>query len=169
MYEVGMREIPERSLLCLQRTVSVRKQFAFGKEFIGILRERPVPKMEGREGAAFCVYWSHPSADSDGLIEWCKPVPAEEAHALAEHYPELTLRTEPAHREAFAALPTDYGVAQWGLACESLDAWMQEQEREHAGARLTIESGDLGLRTTYLAIGPKGVSIDLAIPFAAEQ
>lgn len=37
------------------------------------------------------------------------PVPQAEAYALAEHYPELTLRTEPAHREAFAALPAGPG------------------------------------------------------------
>jgi DNA-binding transcriptional MerR regulator len=169
MYEVATREMPERSLLCLKRNVDVQGQFAFGKEFIAILRERPLPKIEGREGAGFCIYWSHPSADGDGLIEWCAPVPDAEANALAEHYPELTLRTEPAHREAFVALPTGYGAVQWQLACESLDAWMQEQEREHEGERLALTPEDLGLRTTYLAIGPKDVGIDLAIPFAVER
>ena len=166
MHEVGMREMPERSLLCLKRNVDVQGQFAFGKEFIAILRERPLPKIDGREGAAFCIYWSHPSADGDGLIEWCGPVPEAEANALAEHYPELTLRTEPAHREAFVALPAGYGAVQWNLACESLDAWVQEQERDHGGERLTLEPEDLGLRTTYLATGPSDVGIDLAIPFA---
>ena len=169
MYEVGMREMPERSLLCLRRNVDVQGQFAFGKEFIAILRERPLPKIEGRQGAAFCIYWSHPSADGDGLIEWCTPVPAGEAHTLAQHYPELTLRTEPAHREAFVALPAGYGAVQWNLACESLDTWMQEQEKEHQGDRLALTPEDLGLRTTYLAAGPSDVDIDLAIPFAVER
>ncbi len=169
MYEVATREMPERSLLCLKRTVDVQGQFAFGKEFIAILRERPLPKIEGREGAAFCIYWSHPTADGDGLIEWCKPVPRAQARALAEHYPELTLRTEPAHLEMFVALPAGYGAAQWSLACESLDAWGQEQALEHEGDRLALTPEDLGLRTTYLATGPvtNPVSdIDLAIPFA---
>ena len=76
MYEVATREIPERSLLCLKRNVDEQGQWAFGKEFIAILRERPLPKIEGRAGASFCIWWSHPSADSDGLIEWCRPVPA---------------------------------------------------------------------------------------------
>jgi DNA-binding transcriptional MerR regulator len=169
MYEVATREMPERSLLCLKRNVDVQEQFAFGKEFIAILRERPLPKIEGREGAAFCIYWSHPSADGDGLIEWCKPVPAGEAHTLTEHYLELTLRTEPAHREAFVALPAGYGAVQWDLACGSLDAWVQEQAQEHEGERLALTPEDLGLRTTYLAIGPSDVGIDLAIPFAVER
>jgi DNA-binding transcriptional MerR regulator len=171
MYEVATREMPERSLLCLKRNVAVQRQFAFGKEFIAILRERPLPKIEGREGAFFCIYWSHPTADGDGLIEWCKPVPAGEAHTLAEHYPELTLRTEPAHLEMFVALPAGYGAVQWSLACESLDAWGQEQALEHEGDRLALTPEDLGLRTTYLATGPvtnRVSDIDLAIPFAVE-
>ena len=172
MYEVATREMPERSLLCLKRNVSVQGQFAFGKEFIAILRERPLPKIEGREGAFFCIYWSHPSADGDGLIEWCKPVPQAETHALAEHYPELTLRTEPAHLEMFVALPAGYGAVEWNLACESLDAWGQEQTREHEGDRLSLTPEDLGLRTTYLPTGPMTPGnipddyIDLAVPFA---
>ena len=84
MYEVATREIPERSLLCLKREVSEQGQWAFGKEFIGIWRERPLPLMEGRAGASFCIWWSHPSADGDGLIEWCRPVPPAEAAALAD-------------------------------------------------------------------------------------
>jgi hypothetical protein len=43
MYEIATREMPERSLLCLKRNVDVQGQFAFGKEFIAILRERPLP------------------------------------------------------------------------------------------------------------------------------
>jgi len=169
MYEVSTREMPERRLLCLKRSVDVPGQWAFGKEFIAIMRERPLPKIEGREGASFCIYWSHPSADGDGLIEWCTPVPAGEARTLAENYPELTLRTEPEHLEMFVALPTGYGAAEWNLACESLDAWGQEQQQEHEGDRLALTPEDLGLRTTYLAAGPNDVDIDLAIPFAVER
>ena len=168
MYEVATREMPERSLLCLKRNVDEQGQWAFGKEFIAILRERPLPKIEGRAGAFFCIYWSHPSADGDGLIEWCRPVPAGEAHTLAEHYPELTLRTEPAHREAFVALPAGFQAVHWQLAAESLEAWgqEQEQEQEHQDERLTLTPEDLGLRTTYLATGPSDPGIDLAVPFA---
>src|SRR5262249_21741323 len=46
MYEVATREIPERSLLCLKRNVEQQEMWAFGKEFIAILRERPLPKTE---------------------------------------------------------------------------------------------------------------------------
>ena len=172
MYEVATREMPERSLLCLKRNVDEQGQWAFGKEFIGILRERQPPKIEGREGAAFCIQWGWVSADSDGPVEWCKPVPQAEARALAEHYPELTLRTEPAHREAFVALPAGYGAVHWQLAMESLGAWGQEQEQEHEGERLALTPEDLGLRITYLATGPVTDPVpdcDVAVPFAVER
>jgi DNA-binding transcriptional MerR regulator len=175
MYEVATREMPERSLLCLKRHVGVQGQFAFGKEFIAILRERPLPKIEGRAGAFFCIQWGWVSDDSDGPVEWCKPVPQTKAHALAEHYPELTLRTEPAHREAFVPLPAVYTAEHLQLAGESLEAWAQEQEQEHEGERLALTPEDLGLRMTYLATGSVTATsvpddyCDLALPFAPER
>ena len=87
MYEVATREIPERSVLCLKRNVDEQGAWALGKEFIAILRERPLPKMNGREGAMFTIYWGEVSADSDGPVEWCKPIPESDAKALASHYP----------------------------------------------------------------------------------
>jgi DNA-binding transcriptional MerR regulator len=174
MYEVATREIPERSLLCLKRKVDEREMWAFGKEFIAILRERPLPKTEGRECAALCIWWGLVNADGDGPIEWCAPVPAAHAESLASHYPELTLRTEPAHLEAFVALP-DAGdeAVHWNLAGESLEAWMEEQaqEPEHQGDRLVLTPADLGLRITYLAsaLGTEEPYRDMALPFAVEQ
>jgi DNA-binding transcriptional MerR regulator len=176
MYEVATREISERSLLCLKRNVDEQGAWALGKEFIAILRERPLPKMNGREGAMFTIYWGEVSADSDGPVEMCKPVPESDAKALASHYPELSLRTEPAHREAYVALPNDALPAgpggnpavQWQLAAESLRAWAQEQSIEDE--RLTLKPEDLGMRITYLATGPvtetSAPYCDFALPFA---
>ena len=173
MYEVATREMPERSLLCLKRNVDEQGMWAFGKEFIAILRERPLPKIEGREGAAFCIWWGLVNADTDGPIEWCKPVPTAQAESLASHYPELTLRTEPAHREAFVALPDGPGdeAVHWNLAGESLEAWAQEQEQEHEGERLALTPEDLGLRITYLAsaLGTEEPYRDMALPFAVDR
>jgi hypothetical protein len=170
MYEVATREIPERSLLCLKRNVAEQEMWAFGKEFIAILRERPLPKIEGREGAAFCIWWGLVNADGDGPIEWCAPVPAAQAESLAPHYPELTLRTEPAHLEAFVALPDPPGdeVAHWQLATGSLEAWAEEPKPEYEGDRLALTPGDLGLRITYLAsaYGTEEPYRDMALPFA---
>ena len=40
--------------------------------------------MPGREGTGFCIYWGEVNDDSDGPIEWCRPVPDDQAEALAE-------------------------------------------------------------------------------------
>ncbi len=176
MYEVATRDIPGRSLLCLKRNVDEEGAWALGKEFIAILRERPLPKIEGREGAMFSIYWGEVSADSDGPVEWCKPVPDADAQALLSHYPELTLRSEPAHREAYVALandalPTgpggDPGV-QWQLASEALQTWAEENGLNPDS--LTLKPEDLGMRITYLANGPVTETsppyCDFAVPFA---
>ncbi len=176
MYEVATRDIPERSVLCLKRNVDPQGAWALGKEFIAILRERPLPKMEGRAGAMFSIYWGEVSADSDGPVEWCKPVPESDAQTLAAHYPELTLRIEPAHREAYVALPNDSIAtgpgaspgAQWQLASEALQAWAVEQGLDPE--RLAIKPEDLGVRVTYLSNGPVTATsdpyCDFAVPFA---
>ena len=82
MYEVATREIPERSLLCLKRNVDQQGAWALGKEFIAVLRERPLPKMNGREGAMFSIYWGEVSADSDGPVEMCRPIPDQTRRRL---------------------------------------------------------------------------------------
>ncbi|HUA71138.1 MAG TPA: helix-turn-helix domain-containing protein [Solirubrobacteraceae bacterium] len=166
MYEVSVREMPSRSVLCLKRNVTGGAQaWALGKEFVGLLRGRPAPRMEGRAGAAFCIYWSQVSEDSDGPLEWCRPVPDDEAQALAGEYPELTLRTEPAHIEAFVHLGAgnEIGPAQWQLASESLHAWGEEHR---------ARPSDLGVRVTYLASMPlderRGPDCDFAVPLENE-
>ncbi|MDA8292026.1 MAG: helix-turn-helix domain-containing protein [Actinomycetota bacterium] len=176
MYDVATRDVPERSALCLKRNVDEQGAWALGKEFVAILRQRPLPQMEGREGATFSIYWGEVSADSDGPVEWCRPVPAEQARELAEHYPELTLRTEPAHREAYVTIPDDAigggpggdrGV-QWQLASEALRAWAEEGGIDPK--RLTLRPEDLGMRITYFVSGPvtktSTPECDFAVPFA---
>lgn len=169
MYDVATREMPERSLLCLKRNVDERGAWTLGKEFIAILRARPLPRIAGREGAWFMVYWGEVSADSDGPVECCRPVPAAEAQALAAHYPELTLRTEPAHREAFVAFGPYAGEnpIQWQLASEALRTWAAENAIDPTGVQL---AEDLGVRITYFVSEPVTETsvpdCDFALPFA---
>src|SRR6202035_4572274 len=128
--EVAAREMPRRSLLCLKRNVDEAGLWALGKEFIGIVRDQRLPRMKGREGAVFAIYWGQVSADSDGPVEWCRPVPDTEAEILAAQLPVLTLRVEPAHREAYVSLGPGDNIdeAKWPLADESLRAWAQDQK-----------------------------------------
>lgn len=66
---------------------------------------------------------------------------------LASEFPELSVRTEAAHREAFVHLGPGGQIspAQWQMVSQSLHAWAGEH-----GAQPTA----LGVRVTYLASAP---------------
>ena len=170
MYEVAARELPRRSLLCLKRNVDETGLRVLSKDFTSVVRDQRLPRLKGREGAVFSLYWGQVSADSDGPVEWCKPVPDSEAEALAAQFPELTLRVEPAHREAYVDLGPGglIDAAQWQLASEALRAWTDEQGIDPE--QLALKPEDLGVRITYLASGPPTETsvpeCDFAVPFA---
>ena len=142
MYEVKVRDIPARSLLCLLRHASNRQEvWDLGKEVIGMLKAQPPPRVDGVAGAAFLIYFGEVNQDSDGPVEFCWPVPQDLAGQLAASFPGLTLRTEPAHQEAYVHLDQDATEAQWQAAGDSAIAWAAEQQRQPS---------DLGLRVTLL-------------------
>jgi DNA-binding transcriptional MerR regulator len=161
MYQVSTRDIPARSLLCLKRNVHGQDgAWAFGKEFVGMMREHPLPRIDGIAGSAFCIYWGEVSDDSDGPIEWCRPVPRERAAALAAEMPTLQPRTEPAHREAFVELGRggQTSPAQWQLVSESLRSW---------AVKHGVSPSGLGVRITFTAsapVGDSGPDCDFAVP-----
>jgi len=98
------------------------------------------------------------------------PFPDDQAEELAAQFPELTLRIEPAHREAYVDLGPggQIDATQWQLAYEALVSWRDAQGIDDEQLSLTPE--DLGVRITYLAIPPITDSsvpdCDFAVPFA---
>ena len=134
LHDVARREIPDRSLLCLKRHVDGEQAvWALGKEFIALMKERPLPPMDGRAGAMFLIYYGEVNEDSDGPVEMCRPVPDDRSEELAARFPELTLRTEAAHEEAFVALGTaELTAARWQLVSDALEDWAVEQARQPA-------------------------------------
>ncbi len=92
-------------------------------------------------------------------MEWCRPVPADEAEALAACSPELTLREEAAHQEAFVKIGDgQIDGADWQVVSRSLEAWSEQQP--------DMLAADLGMRITYLPseVGQDTYQ-DFAIPF----
>jgi hypothetical protein len=112
----------------------------------------------------FCIYWGEGSEDSDGPLQWCRPVPADEAQAPSARCPELTLRAEPAHQEAFVKPGADGGIggAEWQPVGQSLHARGAQQH----DARLTGP----GMRITFLRseVGLETYS-DFAVPFNGQS
>ena len=162
MFEVATRMVPERSLLCrLRHVVDEQETFALGKEFLAIFKERPQPLVAGAP-FLILIYHGEVSPDSDGPVEFCRPVSAEQAQELAALYPELTLRSEPAHEEAFVHMgEAQLSGAQWQLVSESLRSWSAAERRLPS---------DLGVRLTYLAEPPvtpdSRPEIDFAVPLS---
>lgn len=137
MYEVTVRDIPARRLLSLIRRLHEDDVIPMGRElFIHRLARGGVPRIDGIAGAPFTEFHGEVSGDSDGPVEWCWPVPDEQAEEIAARFPDLTLRTEPAHQEAFVrpdAAVVDSGGTHAEVAVEALFAWASEQRREPSG------------------------------------
>lgn len=156
-YAVGLRSLPDRSVLTQTRHVHVEGLSAMREEFVATFRQAGIPQLGGVLGAPFTVYYGEVSADSDGPIEWCWPVPDKQAEELAARLPDLTLRTDPAHQEAYVhyGATTQLHAARIGLAVQSLLAWAHDQDRRGSG----------GMRLVYLSPGDgAGVDCDVALP-----
>jgi DNA-binding transcriptional MerR regulator len=139
MYEVSVRDIPARTMLSLLRHVHADEQIPVGREFlIRRMRGGSVPSPEGIAGAPFMIYHGEVTEDSDGPVEWCWPVPDDQAASIAARFPDLTLRSEPAHQEAFIHLGQEQPTgSQWQVIGEALFGWALEQHRTpNGGARM---------------------------------
>ena len=105
----------------------------------------------------------------------CLGEPVGRPGALASHYPELSLRTERAHREGTSRCRTlRYRLAR-GEPGSAVAARRRVIARlgvgaGHRGERLTLKPEDLALRITYFATGPVTETSapyrDFAVPFA---
>jgi DNA-binding transcriptional MerR regulator len=157
-YAVSTRSFPERSVLTQTRHLHVDEQTAVREEFVGNLRGAGIKPLPGATGAPFIIYYGDLSADSDGPIEWCWPVAEERAAELAARFPDLTLRTDPAHQEAYVhyGATTLLHAARIVLAAQSLLAWARDQDRQTVGP----------LRLIYLEADGEGSvpDCDVAVP-----
>ena len=164
MPEVTTEQVPERSILCLKRQVEDEQAvWDMGKEFVGIFKSRPAPRVPGSAFGWFLIYHGEVNADSDGPVECCLPVPGDQAEQIAADYPELILRTERAHEEASVHLGPGGQIppAAWQVATDALRQWADDKQRRPSA---------LGVRITYqLPVGRKpeaGPDCSFAVPLA---
>lgn len=137
MYEVDVRQVPERKVLSLIRRIHQDDLITKSREiFIRPLQQVNPPRVEGIAGAPFMIFHGEVSGDSDGPVEWCRPVPDDRAEEIAAQFPGYELRTEPAHEEAFVRQQAPGAWAsgtQAELALNELRAWALEHRRDAAG------------------------------------
>lgn len=86
-YAVGLRTLPDRSVLTQTRHVHVDGLTGAREEFVGAFLRAGIPQLRGVLGAPFTVYYGEVSLDSDGPIEWCWPVAEQQAEQLSAHSP----------------------------------------------------------------------------------
>jgi DNA-binding transcriptional MerR regulator len=158
MYEVSVRDVPARSMVCLLRHMHTDELMASFRELMGRMRPVAPPGAGDPVTAPFIIFHAEVSEDSDGPAEICWPVPEDKAAEIAAGFPDLTLRSEAAHQEAFV------GIGQLRLnsaharpAIEGLYHWAGEHRREPSG----------GVRQIMIpnpANGGKGPDGEYAVP-----
>ena len=117
------------------------------------LGDGSVPALTGIAGAPFLIYYGEVSADSDGPIEWCRPIPDEAAEQLAARFPDLVVRVDPAHQEAYVRLAAKQLDPMHGLrAIEALSAWVTQRSAAPVGAPRQVFFAD-----------PRGVAPDTPV------
>lgn len=184
MYEVNVRAVPERSVLCLLRHLRWDEFPATARDFTG--RFADVPRLPGTDGSMFIVYHGEVSEDSDGPVEFCLPVSPSDAAPLAERFPDLVLRTEAEHEEAFVHLARDphrTPPAQSLLVLETLLTWASSQNRRPSGSVRQVFAGSAWRRTgardgantegraeaAGRSRAADGFECDFAVPLVAES
>src|ERR1700733_2497019 len=112
-YDIATRTIPARQLVAVTRHVHANQAGPFFSDAFSRLRAAG-PGIEGIAGCPFVVYYGEVSDDSDGPLELSRPLardPRDEATAGpvtagtgAGGGTGLSVRSEPAHEEAFIRL-----------------------------------------------------------------
>ena len=95
-----------------------------------------VARVEGIAGAPFTIYYGEVSGDSDGPVEFCWPVPSDQAAEIAARFNVYYY-----HQEAFVGqgrpgIWSDGAKAE--VAIESLVAWASEHQRQPSDVRMVL-------------------------------
>jgi DNA-binding transcriptional MerR regulator len=157
MYDIELRQMPERTLLSINRHVDAAGTTAFFDHAFARLRAGG-KGMAGIAGAPFLIFYGEVSEDSDGPIELCRPIEGDGAPTGALDG-DMERRREPAHDEAYIRLSMkEMGWPAMLPASDALERWTREHGREPAGALRQVLIADQ--RTA----GPDTPVCDLSVP-----
>jgi len=132
-YNIETRTIPDRSVAAIHRHVHANQTNSFFVDAFARLRAVG-DGLEGIEGVPFVIFYGEVSDDSDGPIELCRPIATltNSCRQPGNHDPDI--RVEPAHEEAYIRLAkNEIGWPAMQPACDALEAWTSEHNRQPAG------------------------------------
>lgn len=158
MKDISVRAIPERKVASISRHVTLAEADAFLAGAFPRLRA-VAPGMPGIEGVPFVVYYGEVSADSDGPVELCRPVAMDTPEGAVTGSPDIQVRAEPAHEEAYIRL----SVAEMAWPrmlpfADALERWGRDHDRRPAAPLRQVLFADL--RTA----SPGTQACDLSVP-----
>lgn len=155
VYQIEVHQIPDRKLLTMTRHVHAGEVEAFvGQARAALLTV--APRLPGYAGAPFMTYYGEVSQDSDGPVEFCRPVaPATPDEDLQLEGAQI--RSEPAHEDISVRIAPDSTWPQALPAFDALTAWAAQRHREPRP----------GIRQVFIvdirAAPPKLIGIDLTL------
>ena len=138
MYDVATRDVPAQDIISITRSLTVKDLQRFIIDGTRDLLSQ-VERAGARLGAAsFVVYHGEVNEDSDGPVEVCVPftgsVPSQG---------EATVRTEPAHREAYTTITTAQcefpGILD---AYAAVERWIETSGAKMSGAPREVYFND---------------------------
>lgn len=156
--EISTRVIPERRVASVSRHVTMAEAEAFFADTFPRLRALS-PGLPGIEGVPYVVYYGEVSQDGDGPVELSRPVASDIPQGQVAGSPDIQVRVEPAHEEAYVRL----SVAEmtWPALLpfgDALERWVRDHNRRPSAPPRQVLFADL--RTA----APGTLACDLSVP-----
>ena len=153
MFEILERDVPEQFVLTEQRHITVDGLVDWMGVTFGRLWEM-APRFGGATGAALAIYHGEVNEDSDGPVEVCLPISAEQDKA-----PNVPTRIEPAHREAYTRIRKSQVVFPEILsAYDAVEQWITANGKSISGSPREVYFAD------FMNAGPDDEVVDIAFP-----
>ncbi|MEU3610681.1 MerR family transcriptional regulator [Streptomyces sp. NPDC035033] len=154
-YRIAEREVPERTVLCLQRHVDAAALPGFLAEATTLLLARLREADACLSGPLFAVHHGLVGDDSDGPVEVCAPTDGPVGPA-----PGIGTRIEPAHREAYIALPSRArGYPAMAAAHHALGTWLARHGHVRTASHREV------YHPNWPGSAPDEHVADVAVPF----
>ncbi len=128
VFQIEVHQIPERKLLTMTRHVHAGEVEAFVDQARARLLTA-APRLAGYAGAPFLTFYGEVSDDSDGPVEFCRPVDPQTPDG-AVRVDGVEVRLEPAHEDISIRIAPDSTWPEALPAFDALSAWVTEHRRE---------------------------------------